>query len=60
MGFEGGLVVKFLPYSMKFGLPRAHACFAVIKLPVIHDTQEVFNSYLDRGVLESLGHFGLA
>ena len=59
MGFHSGLVVKYLPYSKKFELPRSHACFETIKLPVVHDTQQSFNRYMDRGVLESLGHFGL-
>ena len=36
MGFHSGLVVKYLPYSE---LPRSHACFETVKLPVVHDME---------------------
>ena len=60
MGIDGGLSIKFLPYSSsgKYKLPQSHACFAVIKLPVEHDTQAKFDHHMDRGILESLGYFG--
>ena len=62
MGFDSSLVVKFLPYSTsgKYDLPQAHACFQIIKLPVVHDTQARFDYHMDRGILESLGYFGKA
>ncbi len=58
-GFSEGLVVNFfdLPASV---LPKAHACLNIVKLPTVHKDQSTFSSFMDRGILGSIGHFGMA
>lgn len=59
IGYEGQLEVKFMAHGSAYCLPRSHACFGIIKLPTCHTTIDNFFAHMDRGVVGSLGHFGI-
>ena len=55
MGLKDTIKVQFLQRSP---LPRAEACFCIIKLPTIHTDKNVFFDKLDLGILNSIRYFG--
>ena len=55
MGLKDTIKVQFLRRSP---LPRAEACFCIIKLPTIHTDKNVFFDKLDLGILNSIRYFG--
>ena len=58
MGLKNKITLEYLPCNDHFALPRAQACFGVVKLPTVHTDKEQFFLKLDQGVLNSVGHFG--
>ena len=55
MGLKDTIKVQFLQSSP---LPRAEACFCIIKLPTVHMEKTVFFDKLDQGIRNSIGYFG--
>ena len=56
MGLKECIEIEFLRRSP---LPKAEACFCIVKLPTVHTSRNVFFSKLDMGIQNSIGHFGL-
>ena len=56
MGLKDCIKIEFLHRSP---LPKAEACFSIVKLPTVHTNKSVFFSKLDLGIQNSIGHFGL-
>lgn len=56
MGLKECIKIEFIRRSP---LPKAEACFSIIKLPIVHTSKAVFFSKLDLGIQNSIGHFGL-
>lgn len=57
MGLKECIKIEFLQRSP---LPKAEACFSIIKLPTMHTEKATSFNYLDLGIRNSIGHFGLA
>ena len=55
MGLKECIKIDFLQRSP---LPKAEACFSIIKLPTIHEDKMIFFEKLDQGIQNSIGHFG--
>lgn len=55
MGLKDTIKVEF---SSRSPLPRAEACFCIIKLPTEHKEKNVFFTKMDQGILNSIGYFG--
>lgn len=58
MGLADPISVSFLRNQPNLILPKADACFAVIKLPTAHSTREMFFNKMDMGILYSLNYYG--
>ena len=55
MGLKECIKIDFLQRSP---LPKAEACFSIIKLPTTHNDKTTFFEKLDQGIQNSIGHFG--
>ena len=58
MGLPEPISVRFLSSHRSSVLPKADSCFGVIKLPVIHTTQQAFYENMDIGITYSLNYYG--
>ena len=58
MGLAQKISIEFLRYDESEVLPKADACFGIIRVPVVHSNRDNYFKKMDIGILYSSNHYG--